>query len=215
MPITVEGLNEIKQGFRRFKFSGPRIQQRFLRLIGESTVILLRQATPVDSGELSQSWRIVGQGKDWVEVGTSLIGLVEDLEKGTAPHLILPKNSDVLRFEIGGQEVFATQVHHPGTRPNPFLDDVARSIHNAVIEILEQSLSENHPYFVKLAGGKGRKFQQVGRTSAGFKGGVSFAGRSTLVRAGTGRRQLKRRLSLRRRRGSLAKNKRETITKLG
>ena len=52
-----------------------------------------------------------------------------------------------------------------------------------------------------VPGGKNRKMQQVGRTSAGFKGGVSFAGRSTLVRAGTGRRQLKRRLSLRRRRG--------------
>ena len=76
-------------------------------------------------------------------------------------------------------------------------------------------MAENHPYFVKLAGGKGRKFQQVGRTSAGFKGGVSFAGRSTLVRAGTGRRQLKRRLSLRRRRGSLAKNNKETRVKLG
>ena len=55
--------------------------------------------------------------------------------------------------------------------------------------------------FKDLPGGKGRRFQQVGRTSAGFKGGVSFAGRASLIRAGTGRRQLKRRLSLRRRRG--------------
>ena len=215
MPITVEGLKEIKQGFKNFDFAGQRVQQRFLRLIGESAVILLKQVTPVDSGELADSWRVLGQGKDYVEVGTSLIGLVEDLTQGTKPHLIRPVRGNVLRFEMGGQEIFATEVRHPGTRPNPFLDDVARSIHNAVIEILEQSLAESHPYFVKLAGGKGRKFQQVGRTSAGFKGGVSFAGRSTLVRVGTGRRQLKRRLSLRRRRGSLAKNNKETRVKLG
>jgi hypothetical protein len=66
---------------------------------------------------------------------------------------------------------------------------------------LEAALAESHRWFAKLPGGKNRRFQQVGRTSAGFKGGTSFAGRATLVRVGTGRRQLKRRLSLRRRRG--------------
>jgi hypothetical protein len=215
MPIIVEGLKEIQDGFRRFEFAGKRIQARFLRLIGDSTVILLKQVTPVDSGELAESWRVTKQGKGYVEVGTDLIGQVEDLEHGTKPHIIRPTRGDVLRFEVGGQEVFTTEVRHPGTTPNPFLDNVARTIHTEVIAILERSLAENHPFFLKLKGGKGRSRQQVGRTSAGFKGGVSFAGRSTLVRAGTGRRQLKRRLSLRRRRGSLARTKKETRVKLG
>lgn len=215
MPIVVEGLKEITDGFKKFEFTGKRIQARFLTLIGEQTVLLLKRVTPVDSGELANSWRIVGQGKGYVEVGTDLIDQVKDLEKGTQPHIIRPVRADVLRFEIGGQEVFTTEVRHPGTAPNLFLDNVARIIQSEVIKILEQALSENHPYFLKLKGGKGRKYQQVGRTSAGLKGGVSFAGRSTLVRAGTGRRQLKRRLSLRRRRGSLARSKQETKVKLG
>ena len=215
MPIVVEGLSEIRKGFQKFEFAGKRIEARFLRLIGELTVSLLKQVTPVDSGDLMESWRIVKQGKGYVEVGTDLIGQVEDLEHGTKPHLIRPVRGDVLRFEIGGQEIFTTEVRHPGTAPNLFLDNVARIIQSEVIKILEQALSENHPYFLKLKGGKGRKYQQVGRTSAGLKGGVSFAGRSTLVRAGTGRRQLKRRLSLRRRRGSLARSKQETKVKLG
>ena len=215
MPIVVEGLSEIRKGFQKFEFAGKRIEARFLRLIGELTVSLLKQVTPVDSGDLMESWRIVKQGKGYVEVGTDLIGQVEDLEHGTKPHLIRPVRGDVLRFEIGGQEIFTTEVRHPGTAPNPFLDNVARTMHMEIITVLEQALSENHPYFVRLKGGKGRKYQQVGRTSAGMKGGVSFAGRSTLVRAGTGRRQLKRRLSLRRRRGHSARSKRETRTKLG
>lgn len=203
MPITVQGLDKIKRNFEKFEFTGKRVEARFLRLIGEMTVELLRNVTPVDQGDLQQSWRIVGQGKHYVEVGTSLIGLVEQLSEGTSPHLIEPKNGKVLRFEKGGQEVFATRVFHPGTRPNPFLDDVGRIINNQVIQVLQQALSENHPFFANLrdVGGKGRKFQQVGRTSAGFKGGVSFAGRSTLVRGGTGRRQLKRKTTLRRPRG--------------
>ena len=213
--IEIRGLDEITRSFKAFQFSGKRVQQRFLRLIGDNTVILAKDMTPRDSGELAESWRVLGQSRDTVEVGTSLIGLLRDLTEGTAPHIIEPKRAKVLRFEVGGQEVFASRVFHPGIRANPFIDDVQKIIHANVIQTLELALSENHPFFKQLSvGGKGRKFQQVGRTSAGFKGGTSFAGRATLVRPGTGRRQLKRRLSLRRRRGGNI-NKRQTRVDIG
>ena len=200
--IEIRGFDEIEKSFREFAFSGKRVQARFLRLVGDNTVILAKDMTPKDSGELADSWRVLGQSKDTVEVGTSLIGLLRDLAEGTQPHIIEPKRAKVLRFEFGGQEVFAARVRHPGIKANPFLDDIQRIIHANVIKTLQTALSENHEFFRELdVGGKGRKFQQVGRTSAGFKGGTSFAGRSTFVRPGTGRRQLKRRLSLRRRRG--------------
>jgi len=88
MPITVTGLRQITKGFKDFEFAGPRIQKRFLTLIGQSTVLLLQQMGPRDTGELNQSWRIVAQGKNYVEVGTDLIGLVSDLELGTSAHVI-------------------------------------------------------------------------------------------------------------------------------
>ena len=87
--------------------------------------------------------------------------------------------------------------------PNPFISRINGIIRTIVMDRLKQALGENMKAFKKL--GKGRKHQQVGRTSAGFTGGISFAGRATLVRAGTGRRQLKRRISLRRRRGAQVK----------
>lgn len=40
---------------------------------------------------------------------------------GTRPHEIRPRRAQTLRFYVGGREVFATVVHHPGTRPNDFL----------------------------------------------------------------------------------------------
>lgn len=42
--------------------------------------------------------------------------------EGTRPHLIEPRNARVLRWlGPGGIGVrYATRVHHPGTRPNPF-----------------------------------------------------------------------------------------------
>ena len=97
--------------------------------------------------------------------------------------------------------------------PHNFVKIVSNTIDLIVLQVLQEALADNHRWF-KLKGGKGRRFQQVGRTSAGFKGGVSFAGRATMVRAGTGRRQLKRRLSLRRRRGSSVNPSRKDV-KLG
>ncbi len=51
MPITVQGLDNIKRNFEKFEFAGKRVEARFLRLIGEMTVELLKQVTPEDSGE--------------------------------------------------------------------------------------------------------------------------------------------------------------------
>lgn len=50
------------------------------------------------------------------------------MNDGTRPHIIRPKNKQVLRFRVGGQVVFAKVVHHPGTRAQPFLDRALREV---------------------------------------------------------------------------------------
>lgn len=40
---------------------------------------------------------------------------------GTRPHIIRPRRKRALRFEVGGREVFAAYVRHPGTRANNIL----------------------------------------------------------------------------------------------
>lgn len=64
----------------------------------------------------------------------------EFVNDGTRPHVIRPKRAHTLRrssrgvvkpalrFVVGGRVVFARVVHHPGTRPNPFLDRAVREI---------------------------------------------------------------------------------------
>ncbi len=45
---------------------------------------------------------------------------------GTRPHEIRPANSSVLVFQASnGKVAFAHLVHHPGTKPNPFLQNAA------------------------------------------------------------------------------------------
>lgn len=45
----------------------------------------------------------------------------DDVEYGTQPHLIRPKAGGFLRFNIGGRTIFAREVHHPGTAPQPYM----------------------------------------------------------------------------------------------
>lgn len=214
MSIEIIGLDKIKRSFNDFKFIGPLVTERFLIMIGQETVNLLKLNTPIDTGSLANSWRIMSIGQDYVDVGTDQMDILTYLTQGTKPHIIRPKNKSVLRFEIGGEEIFTTLVNHPGTKRNNFLDAIGKQVNNIIIARLEQSLSEHHEYFRGLPGGKGKRFQQVGRTSAGFSGGVSFAGRSTLQRPGFGTKRLKPRIGLRRRRGRSINPSRKNV-KLG
>lgn len=41
--------------------------------------------------------------------------------EGTRPHVIRPRTRKALAFPYRGRMVFAKVVHHPGTKPNPYL----------------------------------------------------------------------------------------------
>ena len=56
----------------------------------------------------------------YVEVGAKVRHAYFHHE-GTKPHLILPDNGRILRFNVSGRVVYAKKVAHPGTRPNRFL----------------------------------------------------------------------------------------------
>ena len=43
------------------------------------------------------------------------------LMRGTRPHIIVPRRKKALRWADGQKFIFAKKVHHPGTKPDPFL----------------------------------------------------------------------------------------------
>ena len=181
MVIEIKGLDEIQAKFNKFNFMGGNLKYRFLEMVGVEALQLLKMNTPVDTGELREGW-ILQQSENEVNVMNDQQDLLEFITFGTIRHMI-----------------------------NPFVARINSQVDNMVMDRLEAAMAQSHQWFAKLPGGKNRKFQQVGRTSAGFKGGTSFSGRSSLVRAGTGRRQLKRRLALRRRRGRSINNARKDV----
>jgi hypothetical protein len=89
-----------------------------------------KELAPVDTGRLRASivWTIGvgGNGKLVARVGTN-VAYARPVHEGSRPHVIRPRRGRVLVFPMGGRTVFARVVHHPGTRPHPFLRDALRA----------------------------------------------------------------------------------------
>ena len=66
--------------------------------------------------QLAQDWT----GNYKFSVGTN-VSYAAVVEFGSQPHEITTDGADALHFTVNGTEVFATEVEHPGTEPQPFL----------------------------------------------------------------------------------------------
>ena len=80
-----------------------------------------RQLCPVDTGRLRSSivHRVDGSGRvSGITVGTN-VSYAADVEYGTAPHVILPKNKKALYWPGAAHPV--ARVNHPGTKAKPFM----------------------------------------------------------------------------------------------
>jgi HK97 gp10 family phage protein len=64
------------------------------------------------------------------------------VEYGTSSHEIRPIFAHVLRFEAGGGIVFTPLVHHPGTRPQPFVEQTAQDMVGEVANFWSEAFGE-------------------------------------------------------------------------
>ena len=97
---------------------------------------------PWRSGFLAQSIKkTVSEGKVDIK---PLAPYAVFVEKGTAPHIIRPINASCLAFQVGmlGGMVFAKLVHHPGTKPNPFVAKTAMETKDEAGHIAKRVLDE-------------------------------------------------------------------------
>lgn len=64
------------------------------------------------------------------------------LENGTSPHLIEPVNAKMLHFVIGGQDIFAKRVNHPGTKAQPHFKPALDKNRRAYKENIRRAVKE-------------------------------------------------------------------------
>ncbi len=117
---------EWREGKRPDPMAVKRALVRWADVVGPMMRELARAEAPVGSGpgagRLRQQLRYERRTTG-AEVQVKVVGgapYTGFVIHGTSPHVIVPRNAMALRFQSHGQTVFATLVHHPGTKPNPF-----------------------------------------------------------------------------------------------
>lgn len=116
---------------------------RLISELSEYTEKTMQEEAPERTGALRKSIRKTVSGFE-AEIGPQAPYAVY-LEYGTRPHAITPVRARVLRFEVGGEVVFTRLVHHPGSKPNPFLrrttDKTMRKVPSTWMNVWEEAVS--------------------------------------------------------------------------
>lgn len=105
--------------------------RRVLRQRAPQVLNRARVLAPVDTGRLRSSGSIQYSGFFTFRPKATIVFNVEYAQMvndGTRPHVIRPKNKQVLKFQMGGRTVYAKYVNHPGTKAKPFLDRAVREV---------------------------------------------------------------------------------------
>ena len=105
---------------------------------------VIKVRTPKKSGATAASWEIkyhkVQDAIVWEIVPEGKEKEVTWLEFGTPPHVILP-HGQALRFEAGGETVYAARVFHPGTKPLGFVRLTQEDLDKSAREIADRLLN--------------------------------------------------------------------------
>jgi hypothetical protein len=124
------------RGLQISAISIPYIGAAFVKEVVGEGYYLVRQEAPVRTGEMRRSVQQRSSGLEGeVMVGAPYAVFVAS---GTQPHIIRPVRAQALRFEVGGDVVFAKRVQHPGTQPNPFVERAARRLLRVIPEVFER-----------------------------------------------------------------------------
>ena len=124
--VTSSGLefNELAQ-----KLSGP-LKQKLIERLTDIAFAAAFWGAPVKTGYLASTvYKQVSDSEGVVGVAASYAQVVVE---GTAPHEIRPANGEVLAFMIAGKMIFTPIVHHPGTKPNPFMQNALEEAQSKV-----------------------------------------------------------------------------------
>ena len=101
--------------------------EEFCKQVVEEAKINLKTGGHSVSGKLIDSIR-------YEKVSNNEYKIVVDadyaayIEYGTRAHIIRPKNKKALKFQVDGKDIFAKEVHHPGTSPYPYMEPAINSV---------------------------------------------------------------------------------------
>lgn len=108
------------------------MRKNLMGTLGTAAVREQKLLVPRKTGNLGRSIHLGAVTETTADTVASA-SYAADVEFGTRPHVIVPRNKKVLRFPAagssktlsgrlrGGSYAFAKKVNHPGTRPQPYM----------------------------------------------------------------------------------------------
>lgn len=139
MSETIEGMDELQ---RRIAAVGD--TRKFLGQLALMAVARAKQLVPRKTGNLGRTIRLGNVSTTEAQIlagGRDGVGYAAAVEYGTRPHDIVPRVASVLSWpasgadarlsgsvRTGGKRIFAKKVHHPGTKPQPYLIPAASQV---------------------------------------------------------------------------------------
>lgn len=155
----LEGLDSLRK-----RFAAITDHRQLLGRLGLLSVQYAKEAVPRKTGNLGRTIRLGAVTEDSAQIiagGLEGVGYARVVEFGSRPHDIVPRRKRVLHFVPGGVTgpkgnvrltgtarsgvtgVFAMRVHHPGTKPHPYLIPSAqRAISDAGVVSIVQAWNE-------------------------------------------------------------------------
>ncbi|WP_373896381.1 HK97 gp10 family phage protein [Virgibacillus sp. CBA3643] len=99
----------------------------------------IMEFSPQNHGRLSGSWKLQKQGERRHLISTNVeYALVQD--QGSDPYEIYPRQAQSLRFQIGGQVIYAKSVSHPGIQGTNYISGAISAGESRVDEFIQTAL---------------------------------------------------------------------------
>lgn len=205
-PVTVRttGFDKINLGIDQLFLNLKPFKAELLLALGNRLITLIMQRVPVNTGAYARSWRILEQRADSIIVGTTAPpALFIMLEfSGARPHLIRPKDKQALRFEVGGDIIWASEVNHPGFKAQPHFRPAVLDLSREAQGIAYRVMSRHFPIIQKetarAASQRGiRKFRQIGRSERDVTANIGRGTKGKITAQLTSRRSYRKRIRIR------------------
>ena len=175
MPVKVIGADRVAEEFNRLNSTIYKTQESVLAVVVQNTLSLLKQNTPRDTGQLSNSWYELSRTRT-----KSTIGVTSD-------------QNAKLRYIVFGTRYIP---------PNDFISPIIEVIGENIENIMRANLKASHPYFSNIRAGTLRGGIDTPSNIVGLTGTKFMKrrgrGRSTIRVVRSGRLRLSPRIGLRR-----------------
>ncbi len=143
--VTLDGIDELRTALRACDDQAGRLLLRATRIGLDEGRVLAKAMARRRTGALAESivTRLLASSQRSAD-GEMVAAkpYASFVEGGTKAHEIRPRNGQALRFFVGGAAHFARVVHHPGTRPYPFVGPALEKWQRVAIRELESGLPD-------------------------------------------------------------------------